>query len=196
MRFPFEKQWTIPDHAPFCAGLFCHPLLRSERSFYSYKADHCGNRISRRMVATLSAFIPFIMCTRRQPATAGVTNASVIRRLYAVRLGVPAGECHRGKSIPEHLRETFITHGRSFRRGTSRHPTLVTLDLYTRRAAATAPEVGWRDFYWLSAYSSGVSGMATNGCGPFALSALTCMKSWRWSTASWSAGPNVFDEPG
>jgi uncharacterized SAM-binding protein YcdF (DUF218 family) len=34
-------------------------------------------------------------------------------------------------------------------------PTLVTLDLYTRRAVATARKMGWDDFYWLSVYSSG-----------------------------------------
>jgi uncharacterized SAM-binding protein YcdF (DUF218 family) len=36
-----------------------------------------------------------------------------------------------------------------------RQPTLVTLDLYTRRAVATARKMGWGDFYWLSVYSSG-----------------------------------------
>ena len=31
----------------------------------------------------------------------------------------------------------------------------VTLDLYTRRAVATARKLGWTDFFWLSVYSSG-----------------------------------------
>jgi hypothetical protein len=34
-------------------------------------------------------------------------------------------------------------------------PTLVTLDLYTRRAVATARKQSWVDFYWLSAFSQG-----------------------------------------
>ena len=34
-------------------------------------------------------------------------------------------------------------------------PTLVTLDLYTRRAVATARKLGWKDFYWLSVFSEG-----------------------------------------
>jgi uncharacterized SAM-binding protein YcdF (DUF218 family) len=34
-------------------------------------------------------------------------------------------------------------------------PTLVTLDLYTRRAVATARKIGWKDFYWLSVFSRG-----------------------------------------
>ncbi len=35
------------------------------------------------------------------------------------------------------------------------HPTLVTLDLYTRRAVATATKLGWKEFYWLSVFSEG-----------------------------------------
>jgi len=34
-------------------------------------------------------------------------------------------------------------------------PTLVTLDLYTRRAVATAHRMGWNDVCWLSVYSPG-----------------------------------------
>jgi hypothetical protein len=34
-------------------------------------------------------------------------------------------------------------------------PTLVTLDLYTKRAVATAKKLGWTDFYWLSVVSEG-----------------------------------------
>ena len=34
-------------------------------------------------------------------------------------------------------------------------PTLVTLDLYTRRAVGTARKMNWEDFFWLSVYSSG-----------------------------------------
>jgi len=36
-----------------------------------------------------------------------------------------------------------------------KQPTLVTLDLYTRRAVATARRLGWKDFYWLSVFSEG-----------------------------------------
>jgi hypothetical protein len=36
-----------------------------------------------------------------------------------------------------------------------KQPTLVTLDLYTRRAVATARKLGWKDFYWLSVFSEG-----------------------------------------
>ena len=34
-------------------------------------------------------------------------------------------------------------------------PTFVTLDLYTRRAVATARKSGWQDFHWLSVFSKG-----------------------------------------
>jgi len=83
----------------------------------------------------------------------GITNAKVMAA-YAASLGIP--------------REALIEEGRSLntyenlryameiiqREGLTQ-PTLVTLDLYTRRAVAVARKLGWTDFYWLSAYSEG-----------------------------------------
>jgi uncharacterized SAM-binding protein YcdF (DUF218 family) len=83
----------------------------------------------------------------------GITNASVMAA-YAVRLGVPAAnliEEDRSLNTYENLyfaRKIILA--RNFRQ-----PTLVTLDLYTRRAVATARKMGWQDLYWLSVYSSG-----------------------------------------
>src|SRR5512136_759864 len=83
----------------------------------------------------------------------GINNSTVMAE-YAMRLGVP--------------RENVIEEDRS--RNTYQNlacsmeiiqalrlaqPTLVTIDLYTRRAVATANRLGWRDFYWLSVYSAG-----------------------------------------
>ena len=83
----------------------------------------------------------------------GVANSAVMVD-YALGLGVP--------------RESLIEEDRSLntyqnllysmeivRRLNLRQPTLVTLDLYTRRAVATARKLGWTEFYWLSAYSPG-----------------------------------------
>ncbi len=72
---------------------------------------------------------------------------------YAVRLGVPAEnviEEDQSLNTYENLYNARqIIQERNFRQ-----PTLVTLDLYTRRAVATARKMGWKDFYWLSVYSS------------------------------------------
>ena len=83
----------------------------------------------------------------------GITNAAVMAD-YANRLGIP--------------RENLIEEDRSLNTNQNllysmeimeeeglKQPTLVTLDLYTRRAVATARKLGWRDFYWLSVFSKG-----------------------------------------
>ena len=86
-------------------------------------------------------------------ACAGITNASVMAE-YAVSLGVPAAnviEEDQSLNTYENLYNAMqIIRERNFRQ-----PTLVTLDLYTRRAVATARKMGWENFYWLSAYSRG-----------------------------------------
>lgn len=83
----------------------------------------------------------------------GVTNAKVMAD-YAVSLGIPREniiEEDRSKNTYENLIfATEIIQAESFQQ-----PTLVTLDLYTRRAVEIARKVGWVDFYWLSAYSKG-----------------------------------------
>ena len=83
----------------------------------------------------------------------GITNAKVMAD-YAFSLGVP--------------RENLIEEDRSWNTYTNLlysmeiirqqklgPPTLVTLDLYTRRAVATARKMAWKDFHWLSVYSKG-----------------------------------------
>jgi uncharacterized SAM-binding protein YcdF (DUF218 family) len=73
---------------------------------------------------------------------------------YAQRLGVPRAhliEEDRSRNTFENLLYSLhIIEERGFRQ-----PTLVALDLYTRRAVATARKLGWGDFYWLSVYSRG-----------------------------------------
>lgn len=83
----------------------------------------------------------------------GITNARVMVE-YAARLGIPREnlieeDCSR--NTYENLRYSLDI----IRREHLRQPTLVTLDLYTRRAVATAKKLGWENFYWLSAYSEG-----------------------------------------
>ncbi len=83
----------------------------------------------------------------------GIPNSKVMVE-YAMRLGVP--------------RESLIEEDRSLNTFENllysmdivqaehlQHPTLVTLDLYTRRAVATATKLGWKEFYWLSVFSEG-----------------------------------------
>ncbi len=83
----------------------------------------------------------------------GVSNARVMAE-FAARLGVPSAnvvEEDRSRNTYENLAYSM----QIIRREGFGQPTLVTLDLYTRRAVATARQLGWRDFYWLSVFSSG-----------------------------------------
>jgi len=93
-----------------------------------------------------------IMCTGDNQGL-GISNARVMAD-YAVRLGLP-----RENVIEEdrsHNTYTNLLYAMEIiKRLGVQHPTLVTLDLYTRRAVATARKQGWKDFYWLSVYSKG-----------------------------------------
>jgi len=83
----------------------------------------------------------------------GVTNARVMAD-YAVSLGIPREniiEEDRSRNTYENL--VFATE--IIRAESYRQPTLVTFDLYTRRAVEIARRVGWADFYWLSASAKG-----------------------------------------
>ena len=151
MRFPFEKQWTIPDHPPFEPDCFVIPS-------YALKDRSTPTKPTIAEIELAAAWwrgyprSSLIMCTGDNQRL-GITNASVMAA-YAVGLGVPAGnviEEDRSRNTYENLYNARkIIQERNFRQ-----PTLVTLDLYTRRAVATARKMGWRDFYWLSVYSSG-----------------------------------------
>jgi uncharacterized SAM-binding protein YcdF (DUF218 family) len=83
----------------------------------------------------------------------GVTNAQVMVD-YAVGLGVPHEKIVKeDRSLNTY--ENLLYCLEIIEEKGLRQPTLVTLDLYTRRAVATARRLGWTDFYWLSAFSEG-----------------------------------------
>jgi uncharacterized SAM-binding protein YcdF (DUF218 family) len=83
----------------------------------------------------------------------GIPNSAVMAD-YAVGLGLPREnviEEERSLNTHQNLRYSMeIIQQQGFKQ-----PTLVTLDLYTRRAVATAKKQGWKDFYWLSVFSEG-----------------------------------------
>ena len=83
----------------------------------------------------------------------GIPNAKVMAD-YAISLGLPrANVIEEDRSLNTYQNLSYsmeIIQARKLG-----PPTLVTLDLYTRRAVATARKLGWRDFHWLSVYSEG-----------------------------------------
>lgn len=83
----------------------------------------------------------------------GVTNAAVMAK-YLAGLGVP-----RDRIIEEdRSRNTFenlVNCLRIVQTAGYEDPTLVTHDLYTRRAVAVARKMDWPDLHWVSAISKG-----------------------------------------
>jgi uncharacterized SAM-binding protein YcdF (DUF218 family) len=83
----------------------------------------------------------------------GISNAAVMAD-YAVTLGVPRENLvEEDRSVTTY--ENLLYSMEIIQAEDLKQPTLVTLDLYTRRAVATARKLGWKDFYWLSVFSKG-----------------------------------------
>lgn len=151
MRFPFETRWIIPDRPPTNPDCFVIPS-------YALKDGSTPTRPTAAEIELAAQWwkrFPhayLIMCTGDNQGL-GITNARVMAA-YAVQLGVPTAQViEEDQSLNTYENLYYARHiidERQFRQ-----PTLVTLDLYTRRAVATARKMGWQDFYWLSVYSSG-----------------------------------------
>ena len=83
----------------------------------------------------------------------GVPNSTVMAA-YAERLGVPRQNIiEEDRSLTTY--QNLLYSLRMVEEQGLRQATLVTLDLYTRRAVATARKLGWPNLYWLSVFSSG-----------------------------------------
>ncbi len=143
--------WTIDDRAPSNPGCFVIPS-------YALKDSSLPTRPTRAQIELAVEWwrrfpqARLIMSTGDNQGL-GIPNSRVMAQ-YAVSLGLP-----RQNLIEEdHSRTTYenlLYSMQIIREQNLSQPTLVTLDLYTRRAVATARKLGWKDFYWLSAFSEG-----------------------------------------
>lgn len=143
--------WTVPDNPPPDPDCFVIPS-------YALKSRAGPTRPTRAEIELAYQWwqqfpnAVMIMSTGDNQGL-GVTNAAVMSD-YAVDLGVPrAFIIEEGRS--RNTRENLAYSMEIIRAQGLAQPTLVTHDLYTRRAVATARALGWRDFYWLSAYAAG-----------------------------------------
>jgi hypothetical protein len=146
-----QRYWTIPDNPPPNPGCFVIPS-------YALKDRNAPTRPTKAEIDVAYEWWRRFPHARLILATGdnqglGVTNAEVMAN-YAVKKGVPQDRLvleDRSRNTHENLRYSMDLIER-LGLGT---PTLVTLDLYTRRAVATARRLGWRQLYWLSAFSKG-----------------------------------------
>ena len=141
----------IKDHPPIDPGCFVIPS-------YALKDRALPTRPTRAQIELAFEWwkrfphAKLIMCTGDNQGL-GIPNSTVMAE-YAMRLGLP-----RENVIEENQSrityQNLLYSMEIIKRQNLKQPTLVTLDLYTRRAVATARKLGWKDFYWLSAYSRG-----------------------------------------
>ncbi len=83
----------------------------------------------------------------------GIPNSRVMAD-YAMKLGIPH-EYLIDEDRSRNTYENLLYSMDIIQQEDLRQPTLVTLDLYTRRAVATARRLGWEDIHWLSVFSKG-----------------------------------------
>jgi hypothetical protein len=146
-----ERYWAIPDNPPSSPGCFVIPSYALKDRFLPTKPTRAEIDLA---VEWWTRFpqARLILSTGDNQGL-GISNAAVMAD-YAVERGVPRDRIiqeDRSRNTPENLRY-------SMELIKAQHlgaPTLVTLDLYTRRAVSTARKLGWRQFHWISAYSEG-----------------------------------------
>lgn len=145
------ESWTLPDNPPPCPGCFVIPS-------YALRSRTEPTLPTRRQIDLAFTWwqrfpgSKLILSTGDNQGL-GITNARVMAQ-YAGRLGIPAQDLieeDRSRNTYQNLLYSWKIAGEHG----LRQPTLVTLDLYTRRAVAVARKMGWTDLYWLSAYSEG-----------------------------------------
>lgn len=146
-----RRYWTIADHPPVNPGCFVIPS-------YALKSATLPTLPTRKQIElAIEWWLKFpeaklIMSTGDNQGL-GISNARVMAD-YAVSLGLPRRnviEEDRSKNTYENLLYSM----QIIRAQNLGQPTLVTLDLYTPRAVATARKMGWTDFHWLSVFSQG-----------------------------------------
>jgi DUF218 domain-containing protein len=151
MEKMIKRFWTIDDRPPSQPGCFVIPS-------YALKDALLPTQPTRAEIELACEWwrkfpdARLIMSTGDNQRL-GIPNSRVMAE-YAVSLGLPREaviEEDRSRNTYENLLYSLeIIQARGLGL-----PTLVTLDLYTRRAVATAKKMGWTDLHWLSVFSRG-----------------------------------------
>jgi uncharacterized SAM-binding protein YcdF (DUF218 family) len=151
MEKMIKRFWLIDDNPPIDPGCFIIPS-------YALKDRTLPTKPTRAQIELAIEWwrrfpdAKLIMSTGDNQGL-GIPNSTVMAE-YAIRLGLP------GENVIEEDRsrttyENLLYSMEIIKIQNLKQPTLVTLDLYTRRAVATARKLGWKDFYWLSVFSEG-----------------------------------------
>ncbi|HEU0294232.1 MAG TPA: YdcF family protein [Anaerolineales bacterium] len=151
MQKVIQRFWMIDDDPPSHPGCFVIPS-------YALKDSSRPTRPTRAQIELAFEWwkkfpqAKLIMSTGDNQGL-GLPNSRVMAE-YAVSLGLPRENViEEDRSWNTH--ENLLYSMQIIQAQNLGQPTLVTLDLYTRRAVATARKMGWKDFHWLSAFSEG-----------------------------------------
>ena len=151
MEKMIRRFWKIDDYTPSNPGCFVIPSYALKDSALPTKPTRAQIELAFEWWHRFPA-AKLIMCTGDNQRL-GIPNSRVMAE-YAISLGLPREnviEEDRSRTTYENLHYAMqIIKAQSLGQ-----PTLVTLDLYTRRAVATARKMGWKDFHWLSVFSEG-----------------------------------------
>jgi uncharacterized SAM-binding protein YcdF (DUF218 family) len=151
MNLGLQRLWLIPDNPPSDPGCFVIPSYAVRDRFLPTRPTRAQIELAHQWWIRFPR-AKLIMSTGDNQWL-GITNAAVMAN-YAVKLGIPREniiEEDRSLNTYENLRYSMEI----IEEEALGQPTLVTLDLYTRRAVATARKLGWIDFCWLSAFAKG-----------------------------------------
>ena len=143
--------WLLPDNSPSNPDCFVIPSYALKDRYTPTKPTQAQIGLAYKWWKKFP-HAKLIMSTGDNQGL-GITNSRVMVN-YAIDLGVPKEnliEEDQSRNTYENL--LFTT--RIVKELSLKQPTLVTLDLYTRRAVEVARKLGWRDFYWLSVFSKG-----------------------------------------
>ncbi len=162
--------WFIPDNPPTYPGCFVIPS-------YAVVSSSEPTRPTRAQIDLAIEWwkrfpsAKLIMSTGDNQKL-GVTNARVMAEYARTRGVPPEALIQEDRSINtwENLRYSMEI----VKRLRLEQPTLVTLDLYTPRAVATARKQGWDEFYWLSAYSKGEPAYGTKAFQTYSRLTIGC----------------------
>jgi hypothetical protein len=151
MTAGIQRYWIIPDNPPPSPGCFVIPS-------YALKDRTLPTKPTRAQIElAVEWWIKFpsakLIMSTGDNQWLGIPNSKVMVD-YALRLGVPRENLiEEDRSL--NTRENLLYSMDIIQAEHLQQPTLVTLDLYTRRAVATATKLGWKGFYWLSVFSEG-----------------------------------------
>ncbi len=147
----FLQPWTLPDRPPSNPDCFLIPSYAlKDRSVPT-------NPTSAQIQLACTWWRKFprakLILSTGDNQGLGITNSKVMAA-YALKLGIPQDNIiEEDQSLNTH--ENLLYSMRIMEREGLRRPTLVTLDLYTRRAVAIARKLGIPNLCWLSVYAEG-----------------------------------------